>query len=246
VRGLTFVRAMVVDGDWLYFSTDVPDGFFDRGARRVALGGGDVTVISREFSEPIEAIVPLPDKLLLGIGNFEYELLTIPKEGGEVSPFGDIDGATNLVLADGTLYYRTDDGICSTSIASPMPDQTLNNEFSNARLILEGSYLYYVLSGSYMRQPIAGGMPEEVQPLVDTYAWGRSPTHVILTQVDAADETVAHVLTMPIAGGTPQELLTIEANELKAIAADATNLYLAVGSSGAGAILRVPLTPAAQ
>jgi hypothetical protein len=245
VRGLTFVQSLAVDGDWLYFSTDTPNGFFDRDARRVALGGGDVTVISREWGEPIEDIIPLPDKLLLGIGNFEYELVTTPKEGGPASPFGGIDGATSMVLGDGSLYYRSDDGICATSIATPMPGQTLNSEFSNARLLLEGDYLYYALQGSYMRQPIAGGMPEVVQPLIDTSVWGRSPTQVILTQVDAADEKVTHVLTMPITGGSPVELLTIESQELQAVAADATNLYLAVGVVGAGAILRAPLAPAA-
>jgi hypothetical protein len=243
VRGLTFVEALAVDGDWLYFSTQTPDAFFQHDARRIALTGGDVTVISRQTTEPIEAIIPLADKLLLGIGNFELELRTIPKEGGEFAPFGGITDAKVPVLGGGSLYYRSTDGLCATSISAPMPEQCLNQEFANARLILEGDYLYYALDDAYMRQPIAGGVPEAVQPLVDTAVWGRTPTQVVLGRVDPSDEKVTQVLVMPIAGGTPQELTTIESQELRAVVADAENLYLAVGVVAGGAILRVPLSP---
>lgn len=241
VRGLTFVQALSVDGDWLYFSTETPDSFFEFDARRVGLSGGDVTVISPQQLSPIEVILPLPDSLLLGVGDFDYDLLTLPKAGGQASPFGAITGATTPVLGSDKLYYRTRDGLCGTSISAPMPDQALNSEFTNARIILEGNYLYYTLDDNYKRQPIGGGAAEVVQPLVDTLIVGRSSTHVILIQEDATDSAVTHLLAMPIAGGPPEQLLDIESSELQDVAANATDLYVAVGMSAAGAILRVPL-----
>ncbi|HYJ07417.1 MAG TPA: hypothetical protein VEX18_00370, partial [Polyangiaceae bacterium] len=131
VRGLTFVRALVVEGDQLYFSTEAPDTFFKYDVRSVALGGGDVTVLSPTQSQEIGVIVPLPERLLFGVGSFEWDLLTIPQSGGPATAFGGITDATWPVLDGSTLYYRSSDGLSSTSIETPAPDNTLNSEFSN-------------------------------------------------------------------------------------------------------------------
>lgn len=241
VRGLTFVQALVVDGDALYFSTEAPDTFFKYDVRSVALGGGDVTVLSPPQNQEIGAIVPLPEQLLFGVGSFEWELFTIPKSGGPATSFGGIRGATWPVLDGSTLYYRTSDGLSSTSIETPAPDNTLNSEFSNARFVLEGDYLYYFISDSYTRTPISGGTPEVIQALPDAGIRGRTTDQIIFTQLDSADEQLMRVFSMPIEGGTPIELTILESTELKAVAANDTDVYLAVGSSHAGAILRVAL-----
>jgi hypothetical protein len=239
VRGLVFVKALAVDDGFLYFGTERPDSFFKYDARRVALSGGDVTVISPEGTE-VGAIIPLPSEILLGIGNFECDLYTVPKTGGPLKSFGGIQNATSLVLGGGTLYYRTTDGLSSTGIDAPMPDHRLNSEFSNVRLILEGDYLYYGIQGAYTRTPTAGGAPEKIQDLGSgSGVWGRTPTHVIVGTPDAADKTINHLSLMPIAGGTLTPLATVEAQELRAVAANATEVYLGIGSSHAGALLKV-------
>lgn len=239
VRGLSFVDALTVEGQTLYFATEAPDTLFDYEARRVDIGGGDVTVISPP-GEDIGAIIPLPDKLLLGIGSFEYDFFTVPKEGGPATAFGNIRGATSPLLGGTTLYYRTDRGLSSTDIAAPMPNHTLNNEFGNTRLMLQGDYLYYAISGSYSRTPIAGGPVEEIQKLKGG-VWGRTPTHVVIETVDETDKTLSHISVMPIEGGTPVEVTTLEQGELRAVAGNATDLYLGVGSLHVGGLLKVAL-----
>jgi hypothetical protein len=241
VRGLEFVKALVVDGSTLYFSTETPDSFFEYDARGVALSGGDVTVLSHQALATIGIILPLPDKLLLGIGDFDFDLMTIPKGGGYSTSFGGLTGVTTPLLAGSTLYYRSNAGLSSTSIDAPAPDHHLNREFSNATIILEGDYLYYIESGAYTRTPTAGGASEVVQMFDNAGVWGRTPDQVIIGQTDANDDKILHLLTMPIKGGTPKDLVTLESGELQAVAGNATELYLAVGSLHGGGLLKVKL-----
>lgn len=240
VRGLDFVWALVVDGTILYFSTKDANSFFKYDVRGIGVAGGDVTVLSTQQGATIKVIVPLPDRLLFGVGDFDFSLFTVPKAGGAASNFGGITKATTPVLGGTTLYYRTDKGIFSTDLNAPMPDHPLNREFSNGTLMLEGDYLYHVISReTYSRTPIIGGPTEELQKVDMVSVWGRTSTQVILGRIDTADPGVEHVLAMPITGGTPTELTTVESGELRAVAGNATDLYLAVGTLHAGGLLRV-------
>lgn len=241
VRGLTFANALTVEGEWLYFSTIPADALFEYDVRRVALTGGDVTVLSPQLPSRIGAIVPLADQLLLGVGDFDLDLFTVPKAGGPASSFGGVQRVSYPLLDGDTLYYRGEQGLYRTSVTTPGPGQALNQQRSNARFVLEGDYLYYAHDDGYFRLPTAGGTPEMVQALAKTFIVGRSPTEVIITRVAADDEEVTELLAMPVAGGEPRQLATIESQELQDVVADASNVYVAVGVVAAGAILRIPL-----
>ena len=241
VTGLAFVKALVAEGNNLYFTTKTPSSFFRYDVRRVGYDGGDVTVLSPSLSQEVGTIVPLADRLLLGLGNFSYTLSTIPKAGGASTKFGSLNSVYSVAVGGSTLYYSAFSGIGSTNLDSPAASTILYRASSSANLLLEGGYLYYINSNEYVRLPITGGTPETVQPLSNAGIRGRVGNLVIVAQADATDTKVTHLLTMPITGGTPTELVTLEYGELQDVVGNATDLYLAVGSTYAGAILRVKL-----
>lgn len=239
-RGLTFVKSLVVADKTLYFSSRSSEGS-GYVARSISVDGGDVTVVSPRQGLSIEAIVPLPDRLLLGVGNSDLDLFTVPKTGGVATSFGGIQQAQTPLLAGMTLYYRANDGMSSTSIDAPMKGHTLNKEYGDSDFILEGDYLYYGSGGAYKRTPTAGGTPEKLQDLATSWVWGRTPSQIIFSQTDAADSTLSHLFVMPIEGGTPKQLATFEYGEVRAVAGNATDLYLGVGSLHGGGLLKIKL-----
>ena len=238
--GLTFVKALVVDGKTLYFSGRSSEGFGYE-ARSVSVDGGGVTVLSPRQGLSIEAIVPLPDRLLLGVGNSDLDLFTVPKAGGVATSFGGLEQVQTPLLAGMTLYYRSNDGMSSTSIDAPMKGHTLNKEYGDSDFILAGDYLYYGSGGAYKRTPTAGGTPEKLQDLATSWVWGRTPSQIIFSQTDAADSMLSHLFVMPIEGGTPKPLATFEYGEVRAVVGNATDLYLGVGSLHGGGLLKIKL-----
>jgi hypothetical protein len=134
-----------------------------------------------------------------------------------------------------------EDALSSTSIAAPAPGNKLNSDSTNSRFVLEGDYIYRIDTLTYMRSPAAGGASEHIQTFTaDAYVLGRTPTQILLGQDDSVAK-LTHILAMPFAGGTPTELVTVEYQELKAIATNATDLHISVGISHAGALLDVSL-----
>jgi hypothetical protein len=239
-RGLSFVKSLVVEDKTLYFSGRSSESFGYE-ARSISVDGGDVTVVSPRQGLSVEAIVPLPDRLLLGVGNLDFDLVTVPKAGGVATSFGGIEQAQTPLLAGMTLYYGAQGGMSSTSIDAPMKGHTLNKEYADSDFILEGDYLYYGSGGAYKRAPTAGGTPEKLQDLATSWVWGRTPSQIIFSQTDATDSTLSHLFVMPIEGGTPKQLATFEYGEVRAVAGNATDLYLGVGSQYGGGLLKIKL-----
>jgi hypothetical protein len=248
VRGLSFVQALALDAEALYFATKLPNkqgSDFD--VRSIAVGGGDVTVLSPPQPNDVAAIVPLASRLVFQMGsNSEGKLLVIPKAGGAASPFGGIDQASLPVLAGETLYFSSGGKLCSTSVDAPASHTLSTGIGDGLMFVAEGDYLYEIEQGNYSRTPVAGGPRQTLQMLdsptkLVTRLIGRTPTLVLLRQVDASDPTITHVLTMPIAGGTPTKLVTLEENELHSVVSNTTHLYLAVGTFHSGGVLRVEL-----
>jgi hypothetical protein len=56
---------------------------------------------------------------------------------------------------------------------------------------------------------------------------------------DDENEDVAHLLTMPMEGGTVEELVAIEDSEVQDVAANDTHVFLAIGQSHGGRVLQV-------
>jgi hypothetical protein len=244
VRGLEFVESLAADDSTLYFSTEAPGSFFDYDVRSVPQGGGDVTVIAPASRDQASEIWPLPDKILFGIGTFPpYDLFTVPKAGGPATSFGGLKGY-NLLVDGTTLYYLAGDFggvLTSTSITAPGAGTKLSSDSTSSRFALEAGYIYRIDTLTYLRSPAAGGASEHIQTFtVNTYVLGRTPTQILLVQDDSVAK-LTHILAMPFAGGTPTELVTVEYQELKAIAANATDLYISVGVVHAGGLLDVSL-----
>lgn len=249
VRGLNFVQALRLDGDTLYFSTEVPKQQ-PRAAelRRVSVDGGDVTVLSPRQTSEITHVFPLADRLLFRVGSLtEGKLFTIPKAGGPATSFAGIDSAADPTLSGDVLYYTSDGKFCSANVDAPVADHALSTTRGDGLLfVAEGDYLYEIDGGVYSRTPVGGGARQAVQVLDEpskllTRLVGRTPTQVVLSRADASDAKVVHLLTMPIAGGTPQELVTIELGEFHAVAGDASHIYLAIGAFNSGGLLRIAL-----
>jgi hypothetical protein len=241
VRGLTFPATLRVSGADLYFGAE--RGFFAYEVYRVGTEGGDAWILSPPTAnEPITIIEPIGDRLLIGQGNLgPYPLSTLPIAGGATESFGGVE-ARSVIIDGDTLYYRGERYLSSTSISSPAPGGFLNQEFTNSRFILDGGFLYHAYDDVYLRVPVGGGPMEEVQTLdPDTYLVGRTATSVILMREDVANPDVAHLLTMPLAGGTPVDLVSLEVLEFQDFAANETHMYIAIGQSRIGAILRVEL-----
>jgi hypothetical protein len=249
VRGLQFVQALKLEGDTLYFSTELPDELgSDADVRSVSVEGGDVTVLSPSQHSEIPHILPLADRLLFQVGSLsEGELLTIPKAGGPATSFGSIDSASDPTLSGNTLYYSSQGKFYSADIDAPAAGQALSTTRGDGLMfVAEGDYLYELNQGVYSRTPVGGGAREEVQVIDEASQLlsrlvGRTPTLVVLSRADASNAEVVELLTMPIAGGTLTELVTLEAAELHAVAGNATDIYLAVGTFNAGGVLRITL-----
>lgn len=250
VRGLSFVDALQLQGDELYFSTELPELGDDSEVRRVGVAGGDVTVLSPPQPTSIPAIVPLVDRLVFQVGA-QYgggELFAIPKAGGAATSFGSIDEASLPVLSGSTLYYLSNGKLHGTNVDAPAAGQALSTVIGDGLMfVVDGEFIYDIEQGKYSRTPITGGARQPVQVLdspskLVTYLVGRTPTHVVLRRYHAGQPTITQLLTMPIDGnGTPTELATIEQAELQAVVGDANHIYLAVGAFKAGGLLRVAL-----
>jgi hypothetical protein len=241
VRGLEFVRAITVSGDSLLFTTNDPDGFFISHVRRTGLMGGDQTVLSQYYQEPIAMLEVVGDRLLIGAGNFTpYPLDTLPSTGGPSETFGGVEAY--WLEVDGSTVYYLNGGICSTSVAAPAPGTCLNAEAAGSRFFLHEGYLYDELDEVYRRTPVAGGPSEMVQAFAaETAILGRTPSDVLLVRRDETNTAIAHLFSMPIEGGDEVELATFEEIEWQALVANETHVYIAVGQSYAGAILAIEL-----
>lgn len=102
-----------------------------------------------------------------------------------------------------------------------------------------------------MRVPVTGGAMEELQTLPsetgdagvtkELALLGRTPSHALLVSGDVQDEHLSHLSLLPSAGGSVTPLATLESNEYQDSVATATHLYVAVGDSHAGGILKITL-----
>jgi len=128
---------------------------------------------------------------------------------------------------------------------APASAANLNQTSTSSRIIVQEGYAYLVANDVYQRVPLTGGPMEPIQTFPEkTTLLARTPSDVILYRrevVDAGTPEVGHLLRMPIAGGTASELVALEDLEYQSSTANATHLYVAVGQSHAGAILKVTL-----
>jgi hypothetical protein len=251
-RGLTFPAALrVIDGD-LYFSAAALGRFPLRAeVKRMAPAGGEWTVLSQEFNgSDIGFIEPAGDQLLFGSGAGNSGVYQIPKSGGRAERLGSVNTA-DVATAGGKVYFNQDGYVSVMPLDAPGAAAKLNQTFINSRILLEGEYVYVLNDGAYLRIPISGGAPQQVQTIAaatndagvseEAYLLGRTQSHALLMQDSADDTTLTELSSLPIAGGAVTPLVTLERFEYRAHAADATSLYLAVGQSHGGAILKIAL-----
>ncbi|HEU4581793.1 MAG TPA: hypothetical protein VFS67_26235 [Polyangiaceae bacterium] len=250
-RGLTFPTTLrVIDGE-LYFSAAAPGRFPLRAeVKRMAPAGGEWTVLSQDFNaSEIGFIEPAGDQLLFGSGAANSGVYEIPRSGGRAERLGTVN-TEGVIAAGGKVYFNQDGYVSVLSLDAPGSETKLNQTSIHSRILLEGDYLYALDHGAYLRIPVAGGEAQEVQAIEaandagvseEPYLLGRMQRHALVVQDSVADATLTQLSSLPIAGGTLTRLVTLERSEYRAHAADATSLYVAMGQSHGGGILKITL-----
>ncbi|HKO94550.1 MAG TPA: hypothetical protein VJU61_25525 [Polyangiaceae bacterium] len=245
-RGLVFPAGLYETGGTLFFSARAQQDFPPAvEVRRMASTGGEITVLSQPFiATEIEYLEPIGERLLFGVGNFDDDLYTVSSSGGQAEPLGP-EGVSSVVIDGNNLYFKRSNYVVGMSMDAPASAANLNQTSTTSRIVVQSGYAYLVASDVYQRVPLAGGPMEPIQTFTTkTTLLARTPSDVLLYRrevSDAGTPDVGHLLRMPIAGGTATELVSIEDVEYQDAAANATHLYLALGVSHAGAILKISL-----
>jgi hypothetical protein len=245
-RGLTFPGALHEVAGTLYFSAEAQVDFPPAvEVRRMADAGGEITVLSQPFiATKIAFIEPIGERLLFGVGNFDYELYTAPNSGGQAEALGPT-GTSSVVVDGNNVYFKRSNYVVGMSMDAPASAANLNQTSTSSKIVVQAGYAYLVANDVYERVPLAGGPMEPIQTFGEkTTLLARTPTDVLLYRLEAVDSgtpKVGHLLRMPIAGGTATEIAALEDFEYQDSAANATHLYVAVGQSYAGGILEIAL-----
>jgi hypothetical protein len=242
MRGLNDPDGLCVVGDMVYFGAQNNDHPPVTELYGVDTSGSVLRVLSQRFNAgKIRIVRSAGDRLVFGVGDVDYDLYTVARAGGQAEKLSSAR-VSNAVVGGSTIYYDQNGQIGAMQVDAPGAAAKLNNDPADSRMVLEGGYLYHVYQDVYSRVPVGGGATEPIQTFdTETRLLARTTSDVLLSRKDANQPGVAHLLRMPIGGGVPTELVSYEEQEYRDSVASATRLYMVVGQSREGALLRVSL-----
>lgn len=247
VTGLSLIDVLEVLGDSLVYGTVAPDTLFEYHLRSMPKTGGQQTVLTELQSAPISWLLPRGEELLLGIGQSELAVSSIPRTGGHTTQLIDLNART-LISDETSLFYTQSFGELFSSEVNDLERVTAYRGVTvDARLAESGDYLYVINDAFpigddrrvYYRIAKAAGQPEEIQEVEAGLSLNRGiPGGMLVTLTDSATNTTT-LSFLPTEGGELEQLAVVEAGELRDVVADDKTIYVAVGVARVGGILEI-------
>ena len=251
--GLASPSALVPAGGMLYFGNNT-DGDAGSDLRVVsATSAPEMTVLTEHLDTPFD-ISSNGDEIFVAAGGFSSgPLYSLPADGGRWTKHIESD-ILHFEVSGESLYFtmntETEDGIFTSTLADPgsytkVADGNPTGD-PISRFFVQGSNIYWFASKAantskvFTSVPVTGGTKQDIQIAGDGILLAHNSKTVFYLDSDVSVE-YANIMMLSLSGGEAVSLATVEPNEIQAVAADESSVYVALGYIRTGGVLRLDL-----